>query len=359
MTPPFNLRRALRRLENARAPRVKPLPVDPPEPAPETEPDSRPAFGYMIHARDEADVKFVDERLGEAVDHASFVVDGTAGKWPNMLSSNGFESRANLNPSGIEAIQAYAVERGKHLNWHLLAAAKDKWLPDGFLKKATNLLQEFTDHADRVLDLFDPDSVEVANELFVPAGGEFRESFDFVEIVDGLVAHLKNVHEFNSSNLYVNDFGTELNEEKRKGAVKLVKSVKAREGGSMGFGWQLHNKCFMLPTEDAWYDAFSRAFADVAPHCDHQRITELDLSLRTKSDPTAQGTEQDQRNALAGLLRAVAENDFHSICSWGLHDGKSFQYKNNKAKWPDEAPLFFDADGEPKELWWMLKEATR
>ena len=181
-----------------------------------------------------------------------------------------------------------------------------------------------------------------------------------------LVKAFEFAHEADpSAQLYYNDYSLE-NEAKRKGAIDLIKKLKARSVPIYAVGLQGHDK-MDWPTAQQQSDTIV-AFAslgvkvniteldvDVLPRASQHRGADISLNveLRAQLNPYANGLPDSVQQALAkryAELFAVFvkhRDSIDRVTFWGVTDGDS--WLNN---WPVRGrtsyPLLFDRDGKPK-----------
>jgi endo-1,4-beta-xylanase len=177
--------------------------------------------------------------------------------------------------------------------------------------------------------------------------------------------------------LYYNDYSLE-NQAKRKGAVELMRRLKAAGVPITGIGLQGHVK---IDSPDAGQEAATiEAFAALGLRVN---ISELDVDVlprTTRSDSadvstTAAGTAQsnpytnglpeERQQALAKryaeLFRVFVQhhNSMDRVTLWGVTDGTSW-LNNFPTRGRTNYPLLFDREGKPKPAFLaVLREATR
>jgi endo-1,4-beta-xylanase len=168
-----------------------------------------------------------------------------------------------------------------------------------------------------------------------------------------------------SAELYYNDYSVE-NPAKRRGAVELIKKLKASGATVTAIGLQGHDK-MEWPTieeQDATILAFkelgikvniTELDVDVLPAASQQRTADVGLSVeaQAKLNPYSGGLPDAVQQALAHRyadLFAVFckyRGTISRVTFWGVTDGDS--WLNN---WPVRGrtsyPLLFDRQGQPK-----------
>jgi endo-1,4-beta-xylanase len=165
--------------------------------------------------------------------------------------------------------------------------------------------------------------------------------------------------------LYYNDYSLE-NEAKRKGAIELIKKLKAAGAPMYAVGLQGHMK-IDTPTarqEAETIEAFSALGVEV-------NITELDVDVLPRttggnsadvsataagnaaSNPYTAGLPDDMQQALARRYTELFDvflqhrNAIGRITFWGVTDGDSW-LNNFPTRGRTNYPLLFDREGKPK-----------
>ncbi len=268
---------------------------------------------------------------------------------------------------------------GHCLIWH---SQTPRWVFEDVQGKPLTrdaLLERMHDHIRTVVGRYKGriSGWDVVNEA-LNEDGTMRQSPWYRIIGDEfIVKAFQFAHEADpSAQLYYNDYSLE-NEAKRKGAVELMRKLKAAGVPITGIGLQGHVKIDGpdAKTEAATIEAFAALGLQV-------NISELDVDVlprTTKSDSadvsmTAAGTAQanpynsgfpeEMQQALAKryaeLFRVFAEH--HSsmgrVTLWGVTDGGSW-LNNFPTRGRTNYPLLFDRQGKPKPAFFaVLKEAT-
>ena len=179
-----------------------------------------------------------------------------------------------------------------------------------------------------------------------------------------------------NAQLYYNDYSLE-NEAKRKGAVALMRKLKAAGVPIAGIGLQGHVK---IDGPDAAQEAATiEAFAALGLQVN---ISELDVDLlprTTKSDsadvsmtaaataqsnPYTSGLPEEMQQALAKryaeLFKVFVQHhdSLGRVTLWGVTDRESW-LNNFPARGRTNYPLLFDREGKPKPAFFaVLREAT-
>jgi len=189
---------------------------------------------------------------------------------------------------------------------------------------------------------------------------------------DYLVKAFQFAHEADpNAQLYYNDYSLE-NEAKRKGAVELIKKLKAGGASVYAVGLQGHDK-MDWPTPEQ-QEATIAAFAnlgikvniteldiDVLPRAVRSQGAEVTLTAENsdKLNPYALGLPGPVQQALAeryaSLFRVFVKHRevIDRVTFWGVTDGDS--WLNN---WPVRGrtsyPLLFDRTGQPKPAFYAV-----
>jgi endo-1,4-beta-xylanase len=207
---------------------------------------------------------------------------------------------------------------------------------------------------------------DVVNEA-LDEDGSLRQT-PWMKIIgeDYLVKAFEFAHEADpSAQLYYNDYSLE-NEAKRKGAIDLIKKLKARGVPVYAVGLQGHDK-MDWPTPQQQSETII-AFAslgvkvniteldvDVLPRASQHRGADISLNveLRAQLNPYANGLPDSVQQALAKRYAElfavfVKHSDvIDRVTFWGVTDGDS--WLND---WPVRGrtsyPLLFDRTGNPK-----------
>ncbi|HWP55297.1 MAG TPA: endo-1,4-beta-xylanase [Pyrinomonadaceae bacterium] len=230
------------------------------------------------------------------------------------------------------------------------------------------LLERMRDHIQTVVGRYKGriKGWDVVNEA-LDEDGTLRQT-PWMKIIgeEYLVKAFEFAHEADpSAQLYYNDYSLE-NEAKRKGAIDLIKKLKARSVPIYAVGLQGHDK-MDWPTAQQQSETIV-AFAslgvkvniteldvDVLPRASQHRGADISLNveLRASLDPYANGLPDSVQQVLAkryAELFAVFvkhRDSIDRVTFWGVTDGDS--WLNN---WPVRGrtsyPLLFDRDGKPK-----------
>jgi len=244
------------------------------------------------------------------------------------------------------------------------------------------LLERMRDHIHTVVRRYQGriKGWDVVNEA-LDEDGTLRQT-PWMKIIgeDYLVKAFEFAHEADpSAQLYYNDYSLE-NEAKRKGAVELIKKLKARGVPIYAVGLQGHDK-MDWPTVQQQSETIV-AFAslgvkvniteldvDVLPRASQHRGADISLNveLRSELDPYANGLPESVQQALAKRYAELFQvfrkhgDVIDRVTFWGVTDGDS--WLNN---WPVRGrtsyPLLFDRAGKPKPAFYTvtkLKTADR
>jgi endo-1,4-beta-xylanase len=230
------------------------------------------------------------------------------------------------------------------------------------------LLERMRDHIHTVVGRYKGriKGWDVVNEA-LDEDGTLRQT-PWMKIIgeDYLVKAFEFAHEADpSAQLYYNDYSLE-NEAKRKGAVELIKKLKASGVPIYAVGLQGHDK-MDWPTAQQQSETIL-AFAslgvkvniteldvDVLPRASQHRGADisLDVALRAELNPYANGLPDSVQQALAKRYAELFEvfrkhaDVIDRVTFWGVTDGDS--WLND---WPVRGrtsyPLLFDRAGKPK-----------
>lgn len=213
---------------------------------------------------------------------------------------------------------------------------------------------------------------DVVNEA-LNEDGTLRQS-PWLQIIgeDYLLKAFQFAHEADpAAQLYYNDYSLE-NEAKRKGAVALIKKLKAGGVPVYAVGLQGHDKMDWptLEQQEATIAAFANLGIkvniteldiDVLPRAVRSQAAEVTLTAENsdKLNPYAQGLPDSVQQALAdryeSLFRVFVKHrgTIDRVTFWGVTDGDS--WLNN---WPVRGrtshPLLFDRAGQPKPAFYAV-----
>jgi endo-1,4-beta-xylanase len=268
---------------------------------------------------------------------------------------------------------------GHNLVWH---AQTPKWVFEDekgnpLTRKA--LLKRMRDHIHTVAGRYKGriNGWDVVNEA-LNEDGTLRQT-PWMKIIgdDYIERAFEYAHEADpKTELYYNDYSLE-NEAKRKGAVDLVKKLKAKGVPITGVGVQDHVQ-MDWPTADQ-IDATISEFGklgmkvmiteldvDVLPQATPSQTA--DVSLNVAADPKLNpypkklpdSVQQQLAKRYADLFAAYAKHCgvVTRVTFWGVADGNS--WKND---WPVKGrtnyPLLFDRDAQPKPAFDAVIQAAR
>jgi endo-1,4-beta-xylanase len=217
---------------------------------------------------------------------------------------------------------------------------------------------------------------DVVNEA-LNEDGTMRQSPWYRIIGDDFIAKaFQFAHEADpAAQLYYNDYSLE-NEAKRKGAVELMRKLKAEGVPVTGIGLQGHVK---IDGPDAKQEAATiEAFAqlglqvniseldvDVLPRTTRSDSADVSLTASgtAQSNPYTNGLPEESQQALAkryaDLFRVFIEHrkSMGRVTLWGVTDGGSW-LNNFPTRGRTNYPLLFDREGKPKPAFFaVLNEA--
>ena len=218
---------------------------------------------------------------------------------------------------------------------------------------------------------------DVVNEA-LNEDGTLRQSPWFKSIGEDYIARaFEFAHEADpNARLYYNDYSLE-SPAKRKGAVELMKKLKAAGVPISGIGLQDHNK-LDLPSaqvEAETIESFSalglevnisELDVDVLPRATNQNSADISATAAggAASNPYAAGLPDEMQTALAKRYADLFEVfvKHHEVIGrvtfWGVTDGDSW-LNNFPTRGRTNYPLLFDRQGKPKPAFdAALKEAA-
>jgi endo-1,4-beta-xylanase len=168
-----------------------------------------------------------------------------------------------------------------------------------------------------------------------------------------------------NAELYYNDYSLE-NEAKRKGAVELIKKLKAAGAPITGVGLQGHMHLDgPSPKEESdTIEAFaalgikvnvSELDVDVLPRTTRSNSADVSMTAAgmANSNPYTAGFPDDMQQKLAkyyaDMFQVFLEhhNSMERVTFWGVQDGGSW-LNNFPTRGRTNYPLLFDRDGKPK-----------
>ena len=267
---------------------------------------------------------------------------------------------------------------GHTLIWH---SQTPKWVfedANGNPVSRKVLLKRMRDHIQTVVGRYKGrvNGWDVVNEV-VADDGTMRQS-PWMKIIgpDYIEKAFEYAHKADpKAQLYYNDYSLE-NEVKRKGALELVRKLKAKHVPITGVGLQDHVSLDWPTTEqlNTTIDDFGKLGmkvmiteldVDVLPWPTPQQTA--DVSLRVASNPQLNpyrdglpdAVQQQLANRYADLFRAYASHCgvVTRVTFWGVNDGDS--WKNG---WPVRGrtnyPLLFDRNDQPKPAFNAVIEAA-
>lgn len=267
---------------------------------------------------------------------------------------------------------------GHTLIWH---SQTPKWVfedANGNPVSRKVLLKRMRDHIQTVVGRYKGrvNGWDVVNEV-VSDDGTMRQS-PWMKIIgpDYIEKAFEYAHKADpKAQLYYNDYSLE-NDVKRKGALELVRKLRAKHVPITGVGLQDHVSLDWPTTQqiNATIDDFGKLGmkvmiteldVDVLPWPTPQQTA--DVSLRVASNPQLNpyrdglpdAVQQQLANRYADLFRAYASHCgvVTRVTFWGVNDGDS--WKNG---WPVRGrtnyPLLFDRNDQPKPAFNAVIEAA-
>lgn len=223
---------------------------------------------------------------------------------------------------------------------------------------------------------------DVVNEA-LNEDGTMRQS-PWYKIIgeDYLLKAFQYAHEADpQAELYYNDYSLE-NEAKRKGAVELIRKLKAAGAPIHGVGLQGHNR-MEWPTAKQQSDTIE-AFAalglkvhiteldvDVLPRPNRQTTADVSATVSPSAAPPAvdlnpykEGLPEEIQNAQAKRYAELFEiyvkhrASIARVTFWGVTDGDSW-LNNFPVRGRTNYPLLFDRQGKPKPAFDAVLKAAK
>lgn len=207
---------------------------------------------------------------------------------------------------------------------------------------------------------------DVVNEA-LNEDGTMRQS-PWYKIIgdDFLLKAFQFAHEADpQAELYYNDYSLE-NEAKRKGAVELIRKLKAAGASVTAVGLQDHNHMDVpaAKQEAETIEAFAalgvkvnitELDVDVLPRTTRQNTADISATAagNAQSNPYTAGLPEDTQQALAKryaeLFRIFVQHReaIGRVTFWGVTDGDSW-LNNYPTRGRTNHPLLFDREGKPK-----------
>ena len=257
---------------------------------------------------------------------------------------------------------------GHCLVWH---SQTPRWVFEGADGKPLTrdaLLDRMHDHIRTVVGRYKGRIAgwDVVNEA-LNEDGTLRQS-PWLKIIgdDYMLKAFQFAHEADpQAELYYNDYSLE-NEPKRKGAVELIRKLKAAGATIAAVGLQGHDKMDWPTVEQqaATIEAFAslgvkvnitELDVDILPRTQRQNTADVSATAAAtaNSNPYTAGLPDEVQQALAkryaDLFRVYVQhrNAIGRITFWGVTDGDSW-LNNFPTRGRTNYPLLFDRQGKPK-----------
>jgi endo-1,4-beta-xylanase len=257
---------------------------------------------------------------------------------------------------------------GHCLVWH---SQTPRWVfEDGQGKLLTReaLLNRMHDHIRRVVGRYRGriNGWDVVNEALNEDGTMRHSPWYSIIGEDYVVKAFQFAHEADpQAELYYNDYSLET-EAKRKGAVELIRKLKAADAAVTAIGLQDHNR-MDWPTAKQEAETI-RAFAalgvrvniseldvDVLPRTTRQNTADISATAASmaNSNPYTAGLPDEMQQALAKRYAELFEvfvqhrDVISRVTFWGVTDGDSW-LNNFPTRGRTNYPLLFDRQGKPK-----------
>ena len=268
---------------------------------------------------------------------------------------------------------------GHCLVWH---SQTPRWVfqdADGKPLTRDSLLERMHDHIHTVVGRYKGRIAgwDVVNEA-LNEDGTLRQS-PWLKIIgdDYILKAFQFAHEADpQAELYYNDYSLE-NEAKRKGAVELIRKLKAAGAPITAVGLQGHDHMDWPTAEQqaATIEAFAalgvkvnitELDVDILPRTQRQNTADVSATAAAtvNSNPYTGGLPDEVQQALAkryaDLFRVfVAHKDsITRITFWGVTDGDSW-LNNFPTRGRTNYPLLFDRQGKPKPAFDAVIQTTR
>ena len=318
----------------------------------------KPIFGFMNREELENPIPL------KAQYHGSIMVDGVAGKWPNLLSKKvgGAKHIYDMNFQYLEQSLDHAIELGFATKWHFAVGFKPNWVPplgydlyDYDDRRAKNL-----EYMDRVLDRLGAkmDYIEVVNEALQPNGSGYRYT---TEVPMDPITHAEIATYFAfaassapSALLGINEYGVETPGAKQDTYFDYCVALRDTHGAQIDFvGMQCHLDATDRPTKLELRDSFKR-FTDAGFNV---HITELDIAVGGIPGPK-EHKDGVQEEMARDILWAARDAGVAVVMTWGISDIDSWKY-TEELVYPIERPLPFDIENLSKPFWEQIRQHTQ
>ncbi|MBZ5582912.1 MAG: endo-1,4-beta-xylanase [Acidobacteriia bacterium] len=257
---------------------------------------------------------------------------------------------------------------GHCLVWH---SQTPRWVfenENGEPLTREGLLERMRDHIRTVVGRYKGriGGWDVVNEALNEDGSMRQSPWYRIIGEDYLLKAFQFAHEADPrAELYYNDYSLE-NEAKRKGAVELIRKLKAAGAAISGVGLQGHDK-MDWPTarqEAETIEAFAALGVkvhiteldiDVLPRTTRQNTADISATAAgtAQSNPYTAGLPEEMQQALARRYAELFEvfvqhrNTVSRVTFWGVTDGDSW-LNNFPTRGRTNYPLLFDREGKPK-----------
>jgi endo-1,4-beta-xylanase len=213
---------------------------------------------------------------------------------------------------------------------------------------------------------------DVVNEALNEDGSMRQSPWYRIIGEDYLVKAFQFAHEADpQAELYYNDYSLE-NEAKRKGAVDLIRNLKAAGAAISGVGLQGHNR-MDWPTvrqQTETIEAFAalgvrvhitELDVDVLPRTTRQNTADISATAAgtAGSNPYTAGLPEEMQQALARRYAELFEvyvkhrDVISRVTFWGVTDGDSW-LNNFPTRGRTNYPLLFDREGKPKPAFYAV-----
>lgn len=202
---------------------------------------------------------------------------------------------------------------------------------------------------------------DVVNEPVTDEGSSLRESLWSRTLgQDGhFMRAFELAHEADpNAILFTNDYNLESNPTKRRTFLNLVERMMNRGVPIGGIGTQCHVSVG-LPR-----GALSEAMRDIASLGLPVHVSEFDCSLVPDGvfSPSQREREAEQIRLYEEALESFAAlpaRQQYAFTVWGVRDAESWLRRTDWGGDPNDRPLLFDDEGQPKPVFWAVADALR
>ena len=251
------------------------------------------------------------------------------------------------------------IVRGHTLVWHQQTPA---WMfegENGDQVTREELIERMKTHITKTMEHYKGkvDIWDVVNEVVADNGGLRKSKYYDIIGPEYIEIAFRTAREADpDAKLFINDYSIEGTCQKRQDIYELVKDLVEEGVPIDGIGFQAHINNY-FPTIDEIRETI-HMFSELGLEV---QFTELDVSIYTsKDEKTTEITEkvlERQAERYKELFDLFKEESEHitNVTLWGIADDISW-LNNFPVKGRGDAPLLFDAFGEPKPAFWAITE---